>query len=126
MLANIEALKDRAYKLETIAIDYHTNMSRCMKSEQDIKLQIQRLAQYIEVHQILSDPARINNVKAIRRTITLNNFESEGHRALKHSNSVIRKIHNAFTDLIDICEKEYRASYPLRKKGFWKRLISND
>ena len=108
MLANIETLKDRAYKLETLAIDYHTNMDRCIRSEQDINLHIQRLAQYIEVHQVLSDSARISNVKAIRRAITLMNFESEGHQALKHSDSVIRKIHNAFTDLIDICEMQFR------------------
>jgi len=126
MLANIETLKDRSYTLETVAIDYHTNMSRCMKSEQDIKLQIQRLAQYIEVHQILSDAARINIVKGVRRAVTLNNFESEEHQAMKHSDSLIRKINNAFTDLVDICEKEFRGKYPLRKKSFWNKLTSND
>jgi len=89
----------------------------------DIKLAIQRLSQYLDVHQVLSDDDRVKIIKSIRKSITLENFESKEHKALKHPSPIITKIHNAFTNLIDLSEKEFRSRFPLRKKGLCKRLF---
>ena len=112
-LSSIETLKDDAYELEGLAVEYHTSSSRNKELEKQIKLKIQRLNQRIEIHQLLNNNSQKCVIKSLRKSITLDNFDTDSHYALTIDHKVIRCINNAVNDMVDISEQTFRERYPL-------------
>lgn len=101
--SNIESLKERLEELERIAISFHCSEFDVSKST-DIVREIQRINEIINRQNLLSEEELSDIIKALRRSITLKNFDKSSHKLLAEDDYVLASICRAVNEMIDSIE----------------------
>lgn len=120
--AKLDSLCKKLEQIESNAYFYHTS-TRDMQLGLQIRRSIQRLWPEIERLDLISTDTLNRLVVDIRRSITLENFDSRDHTVLGSDHDILAKIASGIGNLESLLEKNYSKRYFNRHRSFIRRLI---
>lgn len=110
--AQLDALRDALIELEQASETYHSAQSRSEADARRIKVLLQRVVYVVDRLNLLNRQERDIRVIALRRAITIQNFDTKDHIAQELSGELIAGINATVDDLVNALELAFRARNP--------------
>ena len=110
--AQLEKLNVRFLSVEESAISFHTKAEFDSAQARDIATQLDRTERAIGRIQILSARDLQLYIIALRRSITLENFDSSEFKQQAPSSELLQEITHATFEIEDEIERQYQQHYP--------------
>jgi len=115
--ARIDSIQDRVEQLERRAIKFHTTSYEAYLG-QEIRISIQRIANEITLLQIAIPNDFSQEVRMLRQSMTLKNFDQSTHKPLQQNSRVISLIAEACENLTHKIDTAYTSKFhaPLHER----------
>jgi Mg2+ and Co2+ transporter CorA len=111
MRAQLDILRKSVLQVETRAENYHIAEKHSDEEARKIKVELTRVANIVDRLQLLNQHEQEHRIIKLRKSITLNNFDSHEHKQLSLDSNLIAKINSAVDDLINSLEQSYKQRY---------------
>ena len=110
-LSQVEKCISMLHDLENDAINYHTGSVRDESLSRDIRLKIQRISKFLNNLNLIPIGQRNNLVKQVRRSITMENFDSSNFKPQDINHDLIANISESIDATKNVLDFQFKIKY---------------